>query len=113
LVTDQEVAKQQTNSHDVVADPEVGGDGRPQRQNVVSSQSPTQQVINGVGSPPAVHPVATDPVSPSSLDKEVPPNNPESAKVVANAQRSARADAQAQARAGSPARAGTHARADA
>jgi hypothetical protein len=103
LVTDQEVAEQQTNSHDVVTDPEVGGDGRPQRQNVVSSQSPTQQVTNGVGSPPAVDPVATDPVSPSSLDKEVLPNNPESAKVVAD-------DG---ARAGSHARAGTHARADA
>jgi hypothetical protein len=79
----------------VVADPEVGGDGRPQRQNVVSSQSPTQQVTNGVGSPPALDPVATDPVSPSSVDKEVLPNNPESAKVVADAQRSARADARA------------------
>jgi hypothetical protein len=107
LVTDQEVAEQQTNSQDVVADPEVGGDGRPQRQNVVSSQSPTQQVTNGVGSPPALDPVATDPVSPSSVDKEVLPKNPESAKVVADAQRSARADARADARAG------THARADA
>jgi hypothetical protein len=47
VVADPEVAMQLTNSHDVVADPEVGGDGRPQRQNVVSSQSPTQHVING------------------------------------------------------------------
>jgi hypothetical protein len=79
----------------VVADPEVGGDGRPQRQNVVRSQSPTQQVINGVGSPPAVEPVVNDPVTPSSLDKEVPTIIPAPAKVVADLQRSARADARA------------------
>jgi hypothetical protein len=67
VVADPEVAMQLTNSHDVVADPEVGGDGRPQRQN-------------------------DDPVTPSSLDKEVPPIIHVQAKVVADSQRSARAE---------------------
>jgi hypothetical protein len=98
LVSDPVVAKQLTNLLDGVLDPEVGGDGRPQRQNVVSSQSPTQQV--GVDSP-AVEPVVHDPVTPSSLDKEVPAIIPAPAKVVADLQRTARAVA----RAGPPARA--------
>jgi hypothetical protein len=58
VVPDPEVALQLTNSQDVVADPEVGGDGRPQIQNVVSSQSPMQQVINGVSSPCRAQPGA-------------------------------------------------------
>jgi hypothetical protein len=49
LVTDPVVAKQLTNLQDGVFDPEVGGAGRPQRHNVVSSQSHTHQA--GVDSP--------------------------------------------------------------
>jgi hypothetical protein len=98
LVADPEVAKQLTNLQDGVLDPEVGGDGRPQRQNVVRSQSPTQHVINGVGSPPVVEHVVHDHVTPSSLDKEVPTIIHAPAKVVADLQR--RAPLERDARAG-------------
>jgi hypothetical protein len=101
VVADPEVALQQANTPS-----EVGGDGRPQRQNVVSSQSPTQQVSNGDLPPPAVDTVVHDPVTPSSLDKEVPPIIHVPAKVVADSQRSARADARAEAHARADARAG-------
>jgi hypothetical protein len=74
----------QTNPRDVVTDPEVGGDGRPHRQNVTRSQSHTQHVINGVGSPPDVEHVVNDHVTPSSLDKEVPTIIPASSKVVSD-----------------------------
>jgi hypothetical protein len=50
----------------------VDGDGRPQRQKRVSSQSPTKQVTNGDNTPPVLDTVATDPVTPSRIDKEVP-----------------------------------------
>jgi hypothetical protein len=62
VVADPEVALQQANTPS-----EVGGDGRPQRQNVVSSQSPTQHVSNGDLPPPAVDTVVHDPVTPSSF----------------------------------------------
>jgi hypothetical protein len=48
---------------------DVGGDGRPQRQNVVSSRSPTQQ---GADVPSAVDTVVHDPVTPIMNDKAVP-----------------------------------------
>jgi hypothetical protein len=71
VVSDPEAAMQQTNTTC-----DVGGDGRPQRQNVVSSQSPTQHVPNGGNTPPVVDVVATDPVTPTRIAKDVPQTIP-------------------------------------
>jgi hypothetical protein len=94
VVSDPEAVLQLTNTSDV-----VGGDGRPQRQNVVSSQSPTQQIADGVDPQPAVDPVATDPVTPNVVDKSVPLVIPALDSVVASCERDARAHARADARA--------------
>jgi hypothetical protein len=50
----------------------VDGDGRPQRHKRVSSQSPTEHVPNGDNTPHVLDTVAHGPVTPTSVDKEVP-----------------------------------------
>jgi hypothetical protein len=87
VVSDPEVAMQQPNTPC-----DVGGDGRPQRQNVVSSQSPTQQ---GAKVPSAVDTVVHDPVTPIRNDKAVPTETSVPDKSVAKSQRDARALARA------------------
>jgi hypothetical protein len=78
---------QQANAHC-----DVGGDGRPQRQNVVSSQSPTQQ---GADVPSVVDNVVHDHVTPIMNDKVVPTETSVPDKSVAKSQRDARALARA------------------
>jgi hypothetical protein len=87
VVLDPEAAMQQPNTPC-----DVGGDGRPHIQNVVSSQSPTQQ---GAKVPSVVDTVVHDPVTPIMHDKAVPTETYVHDKSVAKSQRDAQALAQA------------------